>query len=176
MKKQLITQNDIRRDLLSKINKAKKLSIFLTIIIAVAIPAYILFIINYANIMVEYTDHHLAGRGLHPALGLFIIPIVILFFVIFLLDFYYIDLFKAKKGKFSIIEEKVYQKKKELIFYYRHSEKENSLYFRCGRVSVENQVYSQSNIGDNFYVVVLRTKKAPKLVYHTKYYEIVELV
>ena len=176
MKKQLITQNDIRRDLLAKINKAKKLSIFLTIIIAVAIPAYILFIINYANIMVEYTDHHLAGRGLHPALGLFIIPIVILFFVIFLLDFYYIDLFKAKKGKFSIIEEKVYQKKKELIFYYRHSEKENSLYFRCGRVSVENQVYSQSNIGDNFYVVVLRTKKAPKLVYHTKYYEIVELV
>ena len=44
MKKQLITQNDIRRDLLAKINKAKKLSIFLTIIIAVAIPAYILFI------------------------------------------------------------------------------------------------------------------------------------
>ena len=176
MKKQLITKNDIRRDLLAKINKAKKLSIFLTIIIAVAIPAYILFIINYANITAEYTDYHLAGRGLHPALGLFITPIVILFFVIFLLDFYYIDLFKAKKGKFSIIEEKVYQKKKEQISYYRHSEKENSLYFRCGRVSVENQVYSQSNIGDNFYVVVLRTKKAPKLVYHTKYYEIVELV
>ena len=33
MKKQLITKNDIRRDLLAKINKAKKLSIFLTIII-----------------------------------------------------------------------------------------------------------------------------------------------
>ena len=46
MKKQLITKNDIRRDLLAKINKAKKLSIFLTIIIAVAIPAYILFIIK----------------------------------------------------------------------------------------------------------------------------------
>ena len=175
MKKQLITKSDIRRDLLAKINKAKKLSIFLTIIIAVAIPAYISFIINYANITAEYTDH-LAGRGLHPALGLFITPIVILFFVIFLLDFYYIDLFKAKKGKFSIIEEKVYQQKKEQISYYRHSENENSLYFRCGRVSVENQVYSQSNIGDNFYVVVLRTKQAPKLVYHTKYYEIVELV
>ena len=29
MKKQLITQNDIRLDLLAKINKAKKLSIFL---------------------------------------------------------------------------------------------------------------------------------------------------
>ena len=85
MKKQLITKNDIRRDLLAKINKAKKLSIFLTIIIAVAIPAYILFIINYANITAEYTDHHLAGRGLHPALGLFITPIVILFFVIFLI-------------------------------------------------------------------------------------------
>ena len=174
VKKQLITKDDIRRDLLAKINEAKKLSIVLTIITAVAIPAYILYVINYADIMVEYTGGHLAGRAFHPALGLFISPIFILFFIVFLLDFYYIDLLKATKGKFLITEEKVYQQKKEQISYYRRSKKENSLYFRCGRVSVENQVYSQSNIGDNFYVIVLRTKKTPKLVYHTKYYEIVE--
>lgn len=176
MKKQLITKDDIRRDLLAKINKAKKLSIFLTIITAVSIPAYTWCIINYDDIMFEYTYHHLAGRGLHPAFGLLVTPIVILFLTVFLLDFYYVDLFRTMTGRFLILEEKVYQQKREHISYYRRFEKENALYFRCGRVSVEDQVYSQSNVGDTFYVIVLRTQKAPKLVYNTKYYEIVEQV
>ena len=174
MKKKLITKRDICRDLLVKINKAKKLSVFLTVFTVAAIASYILFVVNYADIMVKYTEGHLAVRGFHPAVGLFIGPILILFFVVFLLDFYYIDLLKAAKGKFAVTEEKLYQQKKEQISCYRYSEKENALYFRRGRVSVEEQVYSQSGIGDNFYVVVLRTKKAPRLAYHTKYYEIEE--
>jgi hypothetical protein len=112
VKKQLITKDDIRRDLLAKINKSKKLSIILTMITAAAIPAYIAFIINYDAIMTEYTSGHLAGRAFHPVLGIFVSPLVILFFVIFLLDFYYIDLVKASRGKFLIFKERVCQQKK----------------------------------------------------------------
>lgn len=175
MEKQRITRQDIRQALLVKINKAKKLSIFLTIVTVIAIPSYILFILNFANIMVEYTSGHLAGGGVHPAFGLVIGPFVIVFFVLFLLNFYYIDLYKATTGRFLIIEEKLYQKKEELITYYRRTEKENSLYFRNARVPVEDEIYSQSTVGDNFYVIILRAKKVPLLVYNTKYYEIEQL-
>ena len=172
MKKQLITKQDIQRDLLVKINKAKKFSLFLTTLTAAAILSYILFIINYADLLAEYTHRHLAGRGLHPAFGLFGMPAVILFFILFLLDFYYIDLFRAKKELFTITEEKLCQKKSEQISYYRRIQEENSLYFQCKRVSVENEVYSQANVGDRFYVILLRANKAPRLVYPAKYYKI----
>lgn len=61
-----------------------------------------------------------------------------------------------------------------MIRYYRRTAQENSLYFRCGRVAVEDDVYSYSTVGDCFYVIVLRSKKAPLLVYHSKYYEITD--
>ena len=174
MKKQYITKNDIRRDLLSKINKSRKLSIFLTIVAVVASIAYVLFILNYADIMAQYTNHRFTAGGFHPAFGLCMTPIILLLLVGFLLDFYYIDLFRIKKGMFSILEEPVCQRKEEYVSYYRRSEKENALYFRSGRVSVSNPIYSQADIGDSFFVIVLRAKKAPELVYPAKYYEIAE--
>ena len=170
MKKQVLTKQDIQRELLIKINKSKPLVVFLTVLTAVSILAYIMFVINYTDIMIEYQTGH-TGRG-YPPLGLFLGPIVILFFTVFLLNFYYIDLYKAKKGKFTVLEEKLYERKKEMIRYYRRSAQENSLYFRSGRVAVEDDVYSYSTVGDRFYVIVLRSKKAPLLVYHAKYYEI----
>lgn len=75
-------------------------------------------------------------------------------------------------GNFQITEEKLCQKEIEWRHYYRHSEKENSLYFRCGRVAVAKEVYSYSNIGDTFYIVKLKSKRHPQLAYHTKHYEI----
>ena len=171
MKKQLLTKQDIQRELLIKINKSKPLVVFLTVLTSILIPAYIVFVINYSDIMIESRTGHLAGRG-YPPWGLFLGPIVILFFTVFLLNYYYIDLYKAKKGKFIIFEEKLYDRKRELIRHYRRTAQENSLYFRCGRVAVEDNVYSYSAVGDRFYVVRLRARKTPILVYHTKYYEI----
>ncbi|MBQ7968303.1 MAG: hypothetical protein IJ292_00580 [Clostridia bacterium] len=111
MKKQVLTTHDIQRELLIKINKSKSLVVFLTVLTAVLIPAYIMFVINYTDIMIEYHTGHLSGRG-YLTLGLFLGPIVILFFTVFLLNYYYIDLYKAKKGKFIISEEKLYERKK----------------------------------------------------------------
>ena len=170
VKKQVLTKQDIQRELLIKINKSKPLVVFFTVFTAISIPTYIGFVINYSDIMIEYRTGVLAGRG-HPTFGLFLVPIAILFLTVFLLNYYYIDLYKAKKGKFIIFEEKLYDRKRELIRYYRRTTQENSLYFRFGRVAVEDDVYSYSTVGDRFYVVRLRARKTPILVYHTKYYE-----
>lgn len=167
MNKQVITRQHIQRELLKKFKKVKPLYIFLTILTALAIPAHILLAIEYAK------TGSLSGDRLFSAtVFLFAGPVIILFFVILLLDFYYIDLYKAKKGKFRIVEEILYEKKKERIQYYRRSQEENSLYFRFTRVAVEDDVYAYSHIGDRFYIVVLRWKRGPRLVYHTHYYEI----
>ena len=171
MKKQVLTKQDIQRALLIQINRKKPFAVFLTVLTVAFIPAYIMLVINHTDMMRAYQTGSLAGSG-YPLLGLFIGPIVILFFTVFLLNYYYIDLYKAKKGKFIIFEEKLYDRKRELIRYYRRAEQENSLYFRCGRVAVEDNVYSCSAVGDRFYVVILRARKAPLLAYHTKYCEI----
>lgn len=171
LKKQVLAKQDIQRELLIKINKSKTLVVFLTVLTAISIPAYIVFAINYSDIMIEYRTGHLAGSG-YPPIGLFLGPTVILFLTGFLLNYYYIDLYRTKKGKFIISEEKLYDRKRELIRYYYRTAQENSLYFRCGRVAVEDNVYSYSTVGDRFYVVRLRARKTPILVYHTKYYEI----
>ena len=120
--------------------------------------------------MIEHRTGHLAG-GAFPLLSLFLEPIFILFLTVFLLN-YYIDRYRAKKGKFIISEEKLYNKKREWIRFYRGSAQENSLYFHSGRIAVEDDIYSYSTVGDLFYVIKLRSKKAPLLVYHMKYYEI----
>ena len=43
-------------------------------------------------------------------------------------------------------------------------------------MAVEDKVYSYSNVGDKFYIVVLesklKSKNTPRLVYHSNYYEI----
>ena len=170
-KKKLLTKQDIQRELLFKINKTKPIAVFLTIFIIVSIPCYILFVINYTDIMLEYRTGVLAGRG-HPSLTLFLGPAAIVFLTGVVLNLYYIDLYKAKKGKFKVVEEKLYNKKKELISGYHRVEQKNFLYFRCGKATVEDDVYSYSCVGDRFYVVVLRSRKSPLLVYHTRCYEI----
>jgi len=171
VKKQVLTKQDIQRELLIKINRTKPFFIFLTVLTVVSVPMYVMFVINYAAIMNEYEAGTLAGRG-YPPLGLVLTPIVIVLFTVFLLNCYYIDLYNAKKGKFIIYEERLYERKKEMISYYRRVREENSLYFSCGRVAVEDDVYSYSEVGDRFYVVILRAKRVPRLAYHTKYYEI----
>lgn len=101
-----------------------------------------------------------------------IVPFIILFLAGFLFCYYYSKLYEIKKGKFSIIKEKLSQKEREMKRYYRRVEKENALYFSHGRIAVDEKVYSDSNIGDSFYLVVLKSSKGLSLAYPVKYYEI----
>lgn len=168
MKKQTLTQQDIQRDLLAKISKRKPIAIFLTFLTTVSILCYVLFIINFKGKIA--TGEAIHGRS--PIVALFVGAICILFFIIFLLDYYYIDLYKIQKGHFTITEQKLLASKKEMILYARQIAKENSLYFSCGRVAVNTEVSRYSRIGDRFYAVVLRPKKSPLLVYHMNYYHV----
>ena len=175
MKKQILTKQDIQKELLEKLNRLKGVSIYLTIIIIVGTVLYPIHLIQYLNdTPFDYTGGT-RSFDLAPTAALFLMPLLILFFIVIVFYIYYIDLYKIKKGKFEIIEDKVYQKKKEWRRYYRNSQEENSLYFRCGRIAVADRVYLYSDVGDTFYIVMLtsnlKSKKKPRLAYHTKYYE-----
>ena len=176
MKKQAITKQDIQKELIAKLNKRKSISILLTAIVIIGIFLYPIHLINYLNdTPFDYTGGF-RSPDLTPTAAMFVIPLLIIFFVITVFYFYFADFYKIKKGKFEIIEDKLCQKDKECRHYYKNSQKENSLYFRCGRVVVEDRVYSYSNVGDKFYIVILKSKfkskNTPHLAYHTNYYEI----
>ena len=176
MKKQALTKQDIQKELLTKLNMLKGIAIFLTAIVIIGIILYPIHLINYLNdIPLDYTGG-VRSPDITPTVAMFVIPLLIIIFLIAVFYLYYIDLYKIKKGKFEIIEDKLCQKNKEWRRYYKNEQKENSLYFRCGRVAVEDDVYSYSNVGDKFYAVILKSKLKSKsnlqLVYHTKYYEV----
>ena len=172
MKKQTLTKQDIQKDLLAKLNRSKNLSVFLTVIIIVGIILYPVHLLYYLNgTPFDYTGGF-KSPDLAPAAAMVLMPILILFFIAIVLYIYYIDLYNIKKGNFRITEEKLCQKEVELRRYYRHTEKENSLYFRLGRVAVKKEVYSFADIGDTFYVVILKSKRTPQLAYNARFYEI----
>ena len=176
MKKQALTKQDIQKELLTKLNKLKGVAIFLTAIIIIGIILYPIHLINYLNgTPFDYTGGF-RSPDITPTVAMFVIPLLIIFLVITVFYLYYADLYKIKKEKFEIIEDKLCQKDKEWRRYYKNEQKENSLYFRCGRVAVGDDVYSYSNVNDKFYLVILKSKfkskSNPRLAYHTKYYEI----
>ena len=176
MKKQTLTKQDIQKELLTKLNKRKGVAIFLTAIVIIGIILYSIHLINYLNgIPLDYTGG-VRSPDITPTVAMFVIPLLIIFLVITVFYLYYADFYKIKKGNFEIIENKLCQKDKEWRHYYKNSQKENSLYFRCGRVAVGDDVYSYSNVNDKFYLVILKSKlkskSNPRLAYHSKYYEI----
>lgn len=176
MKKQAITKQDIQKELIAKLNKRKSISVFFTAIVIIGIILYPIHLINYLNdTPFDYTGG-VRSPDLISTAAMFVIPFLIISFIVIVFYLYYIDLYKIKKERFEVIEDTLCQKDKEWRHYYRNTQKENSLYFRCGRVAVEDEVYSYSNVGDTFYIVILKSKlkskRNPRLAYHTKYYEL----
>ncbi len=172
VKKQTLTKQDIQKELLAKLNERKPIAVFLTVIILLGAILYPIHLIHYLNeTPFDYTDGF-KSPDLTPTAAMFVVPLAIILLIITVLHLYYVDLYRIKKGKFEITEDKLCQKDRELRQYYRRSKKENALYFHCGRIAVEDTVYSYSNVGDTFYIVTLNPKRNPRLVYHKKYYEI----
>ncbi len=169
VKKQTITKQNIQQELLTKLNKRKTVAIWLTTISFMSIICYVIYVIAYINGS-DWKNDRLSFSV--PSVAIPIGAFVILFLLIFLVRYYYLDLYKIKTGKIEITEEQLYQKAIEYVSYYRRSEKENALYFQHGRIAVDETVYLYSNIGDSFYMVFLKSKNSPNLIYHTKYHEI----
>jgi len=169
MKKQSITKQDIQRDLLALLNKRKAVTVWLTFFLSISILLYIIYAVLYAK------EFYLPPRHLNfvsPTAVMIIVPVIILFILGFLLCYYYLKFFEIKSGRFSVSKEKPYQKGQELKSYYRRTEQENALYFRSGRIVVNDKVYSYSEVDDSFYLVKLKSSKTPFFAYHTNFYEI----
>ena len=160
MQKQLLTKETIKRDLLKKLNKGAPIWVFLTVITLLSAVALVLRVILLARTHADLP------------IELLPLPALLAMFVWLLLEFYYLDLFRVKAGKFRILEETLWEKKREWIRYYRHSVEENSLYFRNFRVAVEDDVFSESERGECFYAVILRSSRPPIAVYRKKRYEL----
>ncbi len=171
MKKQIITKHDVQRELLSGLNKRKPIVIWLTLYVCISALLYILYAFKYAN-GIYLTPGKLMSAG--STAVMIIVPVIILLLTVFLFKYYYSSLYRIKTGKFTIIEDKLYHKEKKLITYYRHVREENLLYFTCGSIAVENEVYAYSKVGDILYIIVEKAKKVPTRVYHKSYYEIKE--
>lgn len=169
MKKQAITKQDIQRDLFALLNKRKVVTVWLTFSLSISILFYIVYAVLYAN-GVYLPPHHLTFVS--PTAVMIIAPIIILFIFGFLLCYYYLKFFEIKIGRLSVSKEKLYQKGQELKSYYRRIEKENALYFRSGRIVVNDKIFSYSKVDDSFYIVKLKFSKTPFLAYHTNFYEI----
>ena len=169
MKKQSITRQDIQCDLLALINKRKSVTVWLTFILSITILFYIMYAVFYAR-GIYLPPRHLTFVS--PTAVMIIAPVIILFIFGFLLCYYYLKFFAIKTGRFSVSKEKLYQKGQELKSYYRRIEQENALYFRSGRIVVNDKVYSYSEVDDSFYLVKLKSSKTPFFAYHTNFYEI----
>lgn len=173
MKRQTLTKEDIKKDLLLQFQTGKKYFIALSVIALVLIPFCIWFLFNFSDLMDNYPDPYDGHIYHHPIFGLFICPVLIVL-LLWVLFNVFIDWYRIKKGKFTVIQDSLYTHKKEVIDYYKLSRQENSLYFRQGRIAVKKDVYDYTKDGDKFYIVIVRNRKAPYLVYHTKYYDFVD--
>ena len=169
MKKQTIIRQDIQRDLFTLLTKRKVVTVWLTFFLGISFLLYVVYAVLYVK-GVYLSPRHLTFVS--PTAVMIIAPSLLLLISGFLTCYYYLKFFEIKRGRFSISKERLSQKGHELKRYYRHTEQENVLYFRSGRIAVDDKVYSYSKVDDCFYIVKLKSSKTPFLVYHTFFYEI----
>jgi len=179
MKRQILTKQDIQKDLLAKINKSKGFIIILTVFSILSIILFSVYLINYLNyIHLEDTSFH----NLNTTTQIIFVALITMVFPVITFFAYY-DLYKIKKGKYEIKEDTLLDKDEVRVNRYRaRSIILKVLFFSCGKISVEDDVYSYTKAGDKFYVVIINNKinvfhplgdHSPlRLAYHKKYYEI----
>ena len=155
MEKQFLTMDDIACDLGERLRKKRPAALWLTAFLSVALFA---FFYSIASINSVKTDGN-------PVVAVLIFLTFFLLLGAFLLDWFYIDLYNIKNRKFSIKKEKLLQKRIENVRYYRHTEKENLLYFHSGRIAVDAKVYNSSALGDWFYIIRTRHRRGLLVAY-----------
>lgn len=159
VKKQILTKQEIQKQLLKEINKSKPLWIFLTVFTSLSIVA--------SPFLFTQDD------GLFWGIAF---PLLTLFLLIISLRYYWIDLLDAKKGKFRVFKEPLCEKKQEW-WYPRYGKPvlKNWLYFRCGILDASEELYANAKVGDVFYVVVLNTRRSVRLAFQRDLYDIQDM-
>lgn len=174
MKRKLLTRKDIQKDLLAKLNKAKVLVIFFSIIIIFLVILYSIHLINYINGTPFENNHSYRFPSMSESASIFFIPLVIIFFIGIVVNNYFIDLYKIKKGKFTVTEMILWDKETEWVHGYHSFTKENRLHFPYITVVTDEDTYKHARKGERFYVVSIKQKwkqKRNSLAYSTKIYE-----
>ena len=158
MKKQILTKQEIQKQLLKDINKSRPLWIFLTVFTSLSIVA--------CPFVFTQDD------GLFWGIAF---PLLTLFLLIISLRYYWIDLLDAKKGKFRVFKEPLCEKKQEWWHLKLRSILKNWLYFRCGILDAPEELYANAEVGEAFYVVVLNTRRSVRLAFQRDLYDIQDM-
>lgn len=166
MEKQILTRQDIQKALTEKIHKKRSAALLVT---AVDVLAAVCLLLYLPVLLTGNRLHTYGGLHIHPAAILILCPAVITLFTLFVLKYYYIDLFRIKNGKFYFTKEKLITKEKKEISFYRRTETQNLLHFEKAFVAVDKSVYGDAQAGDVFYTVYTG-KKDLQLVFNTKIY------
>ncbi len=138
----------IKNDLLNKAYKAKPTVALMLLISTVAAISAVLRIIHPQKIVFRTQN------------GTFLIIVCAVLVILCSIYIYkYLRIvYLIKHEKYNIISEKLYHKNIELVSYYRKSRIENVLYFKSGKIFVDDIVYKDARIGDEFYLVLIDDK------------------
>jgi len=158
VKKQILTKQEIQKQLLKDINKSRPFWIFLTVFTSLSIVAC----------PFSFTQ----DDGLFWGIAF---PLLTLFLLIISLRYYWTDLLDAKKGKFRVFKEPLCEKKQEWWYLNLRSILKNWLYFRCGILDAPEELYANAKVGDVFYVVVLNTRRSVRLAFQRDLYDIQDM-
>ncbi len=158
-----ISANDIKKQILIKLNKVKFLIIILSVIAVFALGGGIV------SFICPYMFSSSVGK-FKRIIGIIACAVMVIILIILLFK-YFRGYYKIKNEKFVIITEKLYHKSVEDIKSYKHVRTENVFYFKSGKIFVETSMYKNAKIGDEFYLVML-DDKAPFYIYDKKHYKI----
>lgn len=166
MAKQTLTKQDIQKALAQKLHKKLPAAVFVTVFDLLAG----LSLLFYLPVLLTGNRLHTSGGiHIHPAAILILCPAVVILFTVFLLKYFYIDLFKIRNGFFTYSAQTLVAKEKKRVSFYHKSEEQNLLHFDSGCIAVESGVFSASDIGDEFLVVTLKGERKPALCYRDTY-------
>lgn len=159
-----ISADDIKKVLFNKHKKIKSV-VIVSSLIAVISAVFDILLLFFSQIVISESFSQLR-RGIMIIICTVFLILMFLFIVKYLLTYY-----KIKKSRFTVITERLYHKSIEDIVYYKRIKSVKVFYFKSGRIFVDDLVYKNSAIGDEFYLIML-DDKAPYYIYSKKQYKI----
>ena len=162
MTKIILSKLDIKRDASEKLRKSRMLILWIFVFWLIALIGAVM---SFWHFGMFYEG------GLHSELFGVLCCLVFLFISSIIIIKYLYQFFLIKKGKFSIICEKLYSKNVEIVHIYKSSRFENVLYFKSGKIFVDENVYKKASVGDEFYLIML-DERLLFFVYNKKHYKL----
>lgn len=160
----LISTDDVKKDVLYKHSKIKLPIVISFLITVIAVVFDIILLVFPQSVLTVNVGQ------LRRFIMIIVCTLFIVLMSVFLIKFFRCY-YRIKNDKFIIVSEKLYHKNIEVIMFYKGATTENVFYFKSGRIFVDDSMYKNTAIGDEFYLVML-DDKAPYYIYDKKKYKI----